>query len=73
MTIKQFVKNITATLLTSSALCLALGIVLVIVPGMSAAIICYGLGAAGVVFGIVNIALYLTSQDQRSIIAGAAT
>ena len=63
----DFFKNLKANELISAIICMALGIVLIIWPGTSVKVACMILGGALLLYGVLQIILYLLQRKGRSI------
>ncbi len=60
---KKILRKIKANVVISSLLCVALGLVLVVWPGMSMQIVCAAIGAVLILTGVMKIAEYFIVKD----------
>ena len=62
----DFFKNLKANELISAIICMALGIVLIIWPGTSVKVACMILGGALLLYGVLQIILYLFAKERTA-------
>lgn len=60
---EKLLRKVKANVVVSSLLCVALGVVLVIWPGMSMQIVCTAVGVVLIITGVMKIAEYLMIKD----------
>ena len=66
----DFFKNLKANELISAIICMALGIVLIIWPGTSVKVACMILGGALLLYGVLQIILYLFAKERTIYLQG---
>ena len=66
----EFLKGLKVNYTVSALLCVALGLVLLIWPGTTTQVVCMVLGAALVVYGVLQIVFYLANKDRNIAMQG---
>lgn len=66
----DFLKSLKANYTISAVLCVLLGLVLVIWPGVTSQIICMLLGGVLLAYGILQIAIYLFNRERTIVLQG---
>lgn len=66
----EFLKGLKVNYTVSALVCVALGLVLLIWPGTTTQVVCMVLGAALVVYGVLQIVFYLANKDRNIAMQG---
>lgn len=66
----RFIKELKANYMASAILCVIFGLVLIIWPGTTAQIVCRMLGGVLLIYGIIQIAVYLFNRERTVLSQG---
>ena len=66
----RFIKELKANYMASAILCVLFGLVLIIWPGTTAQIVCRMLGGVLLIYGIIQIAVYLLNTERTVLSQG---
>lgn len=66
----KFIKELKANYMASAILCMIFGLVLIIWPGTTTQIVCKMLGTILLIYGIIQIALYLFNRERTVVSQG---
>ena len=66
----NFLKNLKANYTLSAIICVVIGVVLIIWPGTSTQVVCMVLGGMLMIYGIVQIILYLFARERTLYLQG---